>query len=348
MDSNFDPNGVAQPNGNFFALPYTIDEAEIVLISVPWDVTTSYKAGASRGPQAIMEASAQVDLFDFNIRDSWKIKIATHPFNEGIYSRSGELRVDAEHVIHYLEEGGIIADDKLVQKRLERIEQASEEVMEWLRFHSLEYLDKGKLVGVVGGDHSVPLGLIKALSSRYDSFGILHIDAHADLREAYEGFTYSHASIMYNVLHQVDNVERLVQVAIRDLCEEEMNLIENDSRIALFSDNAISERQFAGQTWEQQCRKIVDALPQNVYISFDIDGLSPELCPGTGTPVPGGLSFQQTTFLLKTLACSGKRIIGFDLNEVAPREGDEWDANVGARLLHKLCCFTYLANSRLL
>ena len=345
--NNFDPNGIGQPNGRYFALPYSLEESEIVLIPVPWDVTTSYRPGASRGPQAILEASTQVDLFDFNLKNAWEVKIGTYPLNEGIYSRSIELRHDAEHVIQHLEDGGD-PEEKAILKRIERINEASEEVNDWVRFHSLEYLDKGKLVGIVGGDHSVPLGLMKALSGRYDSFGILHIDAHADLRKAYEGFTYSHASIMYNAIHEIDNIEQLVQVGIRDLSQEEMNLATQHDRITMFNDEWINDAIFGGKSWQQLCIDIISTLPNNVYISFDIDGLNPALCPNTGTPVPGGLSFQQATFLLKTLAKSGRRIIGFDLNEVAPDENTDWDANVGARLLYKLCCYSHIANSSLL
>ncbi len=345
--NNFDPNGIGQPNGRYFALPYTTEESDIILIPVPWDVTTSYRTGASRGPQAILEASTQVDLFDFNIENAWQIRIGTHPLNEGIYSRSIELRSDAEYVIHHLEEGGN-PEEKAILKRIDRINEASNELNNWVHFHSLEYLDKGKLVGVVGGDHSVPLGLMKAIAGRYDSFGILHIDAHADLRKAYEGFTYSHASIMYNAIHEIDNLKRLVQVGIRDLSQDEMNLATQHERIVMFNDEALNEAMFNGKNWQQLCNDIVAELPSNVYISFDIDGLSPDLCPNTGTPVPGGLSFQQATCLLKTLAKSGKRIVGFDLNEVASNENNDWDANVGARLLYKLCCYSHIANNSLI
>ncbi|MDR0661056.1 MAG: agmatinase family protein [Prevotellaceae bacterium] len=345
--NSFDPNGIGQPNGRYFALPYTVEEAEIVLIPVPWDVTTSYHTGASRGPQAILEASTQVDLFDFSIENAWQIKIGTHPINEGIYSRSIELRNDAEHVIRHLEEGGD-PDEKVIVKRIQRINEASAELNDWVRFHSLDYLDKGKLVGIVGGEHSVPLGLIKVLSGRYANFGVLHIDAHADLREAYEGFTHSHASIMYNVLHEVENIERLVQVGIRDLSQDEMCFADQDDRIVMFNDEALSEAMFSGKNWQQLCNDIINKLPENVYVSFDIDGLSPDLCPNTGTPVPGGLSFQQATYLLRTLAKSGRRIIGFDLNEVASNENIDLDANVGARLLYKLCCYSHIANNNLI
>ena len=165
--------------------------------------------------------------------------------------------------------------------------------------------------------------------------GILQIDAHADFRKAYEGFTYSHASIMYNVLDRV-NVERLVQVGIRDYCEEEFNRIElGDLHVKCFFDQHLKEEQFQGKTWHQQCEEIVSHLPSKVYLSVDIDGLRPEFCPSTGTPVPGGLDTDQLFYLFKMVKESGKEVLGADLVEVAPGP-TEWDANVGARVLWRM------------
>ncbi len=189
----------------------------------------------------------------------------------------------------------------------------------------------------MGGEHSTPLGLIEALNERHESFGILQIDAHADLREAYEGFDQSHASIMYNVLESCPNMKRLVQVGIRDISPSEVNLIkESEGRIRTFLDWDIKQRAFEGMSWGEQVKNIIDTLPQKVYISFDIDGLNPGLCPNTGTPVPGGFSLEEINYLFFTLMDSGREIIGFDLNEVSPGENDEWDANVGARALWNL------------
>ncbi|MDG1859194.1 MAG: arginase family protein, partial [Emcibacteraceae bacterium] len=174
-------------------------------------------------------------------------------------------------------------------------------------------------------------------NEKHESFGILQIDAHADLREAYEGFEQSHASIMYNILKSCPNMKRLVQVGIRDIAPSEVNLIkESEGRIQTFFDWDIKQRAFAGMSWAEQVRKIIDTLPQKVYISFDIDGLNPGLCPNTGTPVPGGFSLEEINYLFFTLLDSGREIIGFDLNEVSPGENDEWDANVGARALWNL------------
>ncbi|HPJ53874.1 MAG TPA: arginase family protein, partial [Flavobacteriales bacterium] len=197
-------------------------------------------------------------------------------------------------------------------------------------------LDQGKRVGLVGGDHSTPLGFFRAQAKRHDQFGILHLDAHLDLRKAYEGFTHSHASILYNAL-ALPQVAKVVSVGIRDFCLEEQQVVDREQgRVQVFHDAELQAQRFAGDTWQAQCDRIIAALPDKVHVTFDIDGLDPTLCPNTGTPVPGGLSFPQATYLLSRLADSGRKVIGFDLVEVSPGE-DEWDGNVGARLLWHLC-----------
>jgi len=195
-------------------------------------------------------------------------------------------------------------------------------------------LDESKLVGLLGGDHSTPLGLIRALAKRHESFGILTLDAHLDLRKAYEGFEYSHASIFYNAL-KLEQVKKLVQLGIRDFCEEEVDVINtSDGRVQMLTAQYLEENILAGKSFHQLIEPILATLPDKVYVSIDIDGLDPALCPNTGTPVPGGFSFYQAVYILKMLIKSGRKIIGFDLCEVG---NDEWDANVGARLLYKLC-----------
>jgi agmatinase len=219
-----------------------------------------------------------------------------------------------------------------------RVDVLSAELNDWLHHETTTWLEQGKLVGVVGGDHASPFGAIQAISERHPGMGVLHLDAHADLRDAYEGFTWSHASIMHNVVTRLARVARLVQVGIRDLGSAEHAMIQGSGgRIVTFFDAELAARRFTGETWTTQCARIVDHLPHEVYLSWDIDGLDPTLCPHTGTPVPGGLSFAMACHLLRVLVESGRRVVGFDLNEVAPGpDGDEWDGNVGARLLYKL------------
>ncbi len=335
----YNPSDVGCNNGNYFGMPFTTEEAELVLVSIPWGVTASYGGGQSYAPDAIIGASVQLDFYDPVSPDEWKKGIATAPIDYSIQDMDSLLRNDAKKVIKFLEEGGTLFEREMVPSRRSRVNSGSEELNKKVYEQTSKWLNEGKLVGLVGGDHSTPLGYIKALGERHKEFGILHIDAHADLRESYEGFTYSHASVMYNVLKEVESVSKLVQVGIRDYCDDEVTLAESmGERVVQFDDWMLASERFEGTTWAEQCRRIVDKLPQEVYISFDIDGLSAEQCPGTGTPVAGGLSFHEAIYLLNSVIKSGRRIIGFDLVEVAPRgDDDEWDANVGARMLYKMC-----------
>ena len=325
----FDPTDVAVPNGNFFAFPYTVEESEIVLVPVPWDVTTSFRAGTALGPRAIIAASGQMDLFDFKIPDAWKIKIATSPYSVDLEQHSTDLRLISEKIIQ-TQEKGEATDDMTTE--LAMVNKACESLNKLIYRKTVALLEQKKLVGVVGGEHSVPLGFIQALGDYHPDFGILHIDAHADLRQGYEGFEYSHAAIMFHASN-CKSVSKIVQVAVRDVGHHEVAYAVSHPAIKQFPDVVLKENLFKGMTWQQQCEKIVAELPEKVYVSFDIDGLLPSLCPATGTPVPGGLSFDQAVFLIETLWQSGKAIIGFDLCETAP---DEYDAIIGANILFRL------------
>lgn len=333
--AQFDFNDVGVVNGNFFALPYTLQESEIALLSVPWDTTVSYRDGAAQGPEAMVEASSQIDLFDEFIPNAWDVKIATIPVDSGLKEQNARYRKIASDVIEALSHG--YSADTLADKVAE-VNSGSGIMNGYVYSKTGELLAMGKKVGLIGGEHSVPLGYVKSLARKYSSFGILHIDAHADLRRAYEGFTYSHASIMYNILNEIPQVKQLTQVATRDFCSDEYGLFTTDPRIKAFTDSSLQQRRFNGENWNALCDEIIGTLPENVYVSFDIDGLSPEYCPNTGTPVPGGLTFREADYLLLKLKRSGRNIIGFDLCEVAPGN-DEWDANVGARMLYKLCLY---------
>lgn len=328
----FDPNGVALSE-QLFGLPFTESESETVILPVPWEVTVSYATGTAQAPDAIAEASLQVDLFDPFLKDAWKHGIFMKEIDTDLQERSNKLRKKAEKYIDSLTNESDFND---YEESLEKINKACAKMVKWVEAEMLEIIDSGKNPVLLGGDHSTPLGFIKALSQKHKDFGILQIDAHADLRNAYEGFTYSHASIMFNAL-KVDAVSKLVQVGIRDYCEEEAQLIEaNPNRISCYYDRDLKAAQYKGENWNTICEGIIEKLPQKVYVSFDIDGLDPKLCPNTGTPVAGGFETEEVLFLLEKVVESGHEIIGFDLNEVAPGK-DEWDANVGARLLYRLC-----------
>ena len=333
----FDPNSPGDANAQMYGLPFTCEEADIVLLPVPWEVTTSYGGGTAHGPQAIFDASFQVDLFHPEFPDLWKRGVAMDEMPKALLQQSKALKKEAHKVITMLTEGGSKKELAQAKKALELVNAECAVMNEWVEARAGEWLDAGKLVGLVGGDHSTPLGFHRALARRHKRFGILHIDAHMDLRNAYEGFTYSHASIMHNTL-ELPQVGTLVQVGIRDFCaEENQAVLDQGGRVKVVRSADIRRQQYEGVTWREQCDAIIAALPEKVHVSFDIDGLDPVLCPHTGTPVPGGLAFEEATYLLSRLAASGRTLIGFDLVEVAPGRHDEWDANVGARLLWHLC-----------
>ncbi|MBI4930446.1 MAG: agmatinase family protein [Bacteroidetes bacterium] len=339
---NFDPNSPATGDGNIFGLPFTTDEAELILIPVPWDVTVSYAEGTSCGPQAIFEASAQVDLFDPLVKDSWKIGVAMEEISKEIFKKNTALRKISSKYISNVEKG-ISTDTPAMKSICTVVNKGCTELKSWVKKSAEKHLKKNKLVGLVGGDHSTPLGLMEALAEKHSGFGILQIDAHCDLRKAYEGFKYSHASIMYNAL-RIPQIKKLVQVGIRDWCEEENNYINSSNgKVKTFFDFQLKEQLYRSRSWVSICSDIIQELPKHVYISFDIDGLDPKLCPNSGTPVPGGLEFEQAVFLFEMLARSGKKIIGFDLNEVAPGN-NEWNGNVGARMLFRMCNLAAASN----
>ena len=343
--SNFDPSSVGNPNNNIFGLPFSEEDARLVILPIPWEVTVSYNGGTARAPDHIFTASLQVDLFDPESKDTWRQGIFMREPNKKILTKSDYLRKEAELYIKYISQGEIVADNKFMCKTLKEINEGSLFLNDWVYMQTKELLDAGKLVALLGGDHSTPFGYFKAIADKYEEFGILQIDAHCDLRDTYEGFNYSHASIMYNALEQIPNLKKLVQVGVRDFCEEELDYISgSNGRIVTFFDKLIKERQYEGESWKSITDDIVSHLPQNVFVSFDIDGLDPKLCPHTGTPVHGGFETEQIYYLLKKLIQSGRKIIGFDLNEVGVSH-DEWDENVGARVLYKLCNLLIASNS---
>lgn len=344
-DFDFDQNAMADASSGIFGLPLNPSEAKLHLIPVPWEVTTSYGRGTSRGPEAILRASRQVDLFDFETGNAWKTGYHMDAINSEWSRQNRHLKEMALERLELLEAGEEASSS--AERMRQAINEASAELNEWVESEARSKLKMGKIVGLVGGDHSTPFGLIKALHEmRNGDFGILHIDAHADLREAYQGYSDSHASIMFNVMERL-NIQKLVQVGIRDFCEAEYEYsAKRRPQISTHFDRGLKMRMDAGESWKSIAASIVAELPKNIYVSFDIDGLDPALCPNTGTPVPGGLSFDQALTLLSSIADAGKTIIGFDLNEVAELEegAAEWDANVGARILFKLCGWTAVTN----
>ena len=330
---NYNPSDVGKVNGNLFGLPFDYDSAQIIIFGVPWEVTVSYRPGTASAPQQILDASPQLDLYDFDRPHGWKRGIYMPPIDVDLIAKNNYYRQQAALIIDRLEQGKSLKSEPDLTGVLVDINQAGEDLNRWLFDRTQTAMQAGKKVGVIGGDHSVPLGYMQALDQCYPDFGILHIDAHSDLRDAYEGFEFSHASIMFNAL-KIPQISKLVQVGIRDISEVEINEIEkSQGRAVAYYDSLIKQQLYAGSNWLSICQEAIAHLPQQVYISFDVDGLDPKLCPETGTPVPGGLELEQAFCLCREVIKSGRDIIGFDVCEVG---NAEWDGNVGARIVYKL------------
>ncbi len=340
----FDPNQIGIPNGNIFGFPNSYEDAKIIIIPVPWDVTTSYTAGTAQGPQAILNASPQLDFYHRHQAQLWETGVYMLPISKEWQQINEQLRPQAKKIIDALENGLVISDDESLKTIQQHINEQTEALRKWVYREAAKIVAHQKIPIVLGGEHSSPLGLIDLLAHSYPEIGILQIDAHADLREAYEGFKHSHASIMYNALFNL-NISSLVSVGIRDVCQAELDIVTTmQEQIHVFFDWEIKEEVYykRTKTWDRLCNEIIAPLPEKVYLSFDIDGLDPKLCPHTGTPVPGGLTFYEAMYLIEKVVASGREIIGADLCEVAPApspNNNEWDANVGARVLFELCCW---------
>lgn len=341
----FDPGAAAAPGSGLFGLEHSLAQARVHVLPVPFDATTSYRKGAAAGPAAVARASHQVELYDAVYGRPYEAGIALVPADARIAGWNSEASELAQPIIH---RGGRIEGEAALARGLARVNELGAQLNASVLASTAAVLDAGKLPIVLGGDHAVPFGAFQAAAERHPGFGILHFDAHCDLRRAYEGFEWSHASIFDNALRRLDGLEALLQVGIRDFSEEERERAQAcEGRVHVLYDHELARRRLRGRDLRKLVRRaIAEHLPDEVWISFDVDALDPTLCPNTGTPVPGGLGWHEALMWLEELARSGKRVLGADLTEVAPApavpgasaagETDGWDAIVGARLLYKL------------
>ncbi|MEI6882798.1 MAG: arginase family protein, partial [Bacteroidota bacterium] len=289
----FDPSQPGLADATIFGLPFSAEQSEIIIIPVPWEVTVSYGAGASDGPEAVLNASFQVDLNHQEFPELWKLGIYYDEVPEHWKRNSNSYKALAQPIIQALEKGEDLNNHPSLLSDLQTINKVCRDLHTEVKEKVLFWMNQGKKVALLGGDHSTPLGYYEALASIHDDFGILHLDAHMDLRIAYEGFTYSHASIMYNAL-QIPQISKIVQVGIRDFCEQEVAVVQQANvRVLVNTDSDMKTENFAGKTWEQQCDAIIESLPKKVCISFFIDGMYPWYCTNTGTPLPGVFLYQQ-------------------------------------------------------
>ncbi len=332
-----DPNAKASSKEGIYGLPFKEHEAKVVYLPIPWDVTTSYQAGTSKGPEAILRASEQIDFFDLDYINAYEAGLFMKKESPKIKKLNREGRALAKKIIDADEAS--MKKNKVLQSHLKKVNALCDDLNLEVYKMAKNCLEQNQIPVVVGGDHATPFGAIKAYAEKYNDFGVLHLDAHSDTRISYMGFENSHASIMHNVMEKIPGVTKLVQVGIRDFCEQEYQYTESHPDIKVYFDQHLSERKIAGEAFEKIAREIINHLPQNIYISFDIDGLDPRFCPHTGTPVPGGLDYPEVIFIINELVKSKRTLVGFDLVEVAPSvkdKNDEWDANVGMRLLYKM------------
>ena len=303
------------PERGLFGFDVGYEDAAVVVLAVPWELTVSYGRGTAAAPQAVLQASHEIDLYAFGFaqqayRRGFRLQTLAHPViaqQQALLSTSQELAPD-------------------------RINAFSATLNQAVQQATAELHRDGKKIVLLGGDHSIPFGFLRQLSLQYQDFGILHLDAHFDYRRAYQGLDFSHASIMYQVMTQLAAVKKIVHVGIRDFCAAEYEFMGKlGERASVFFDYDLYRRGFVNLV-----DSIIASLPAKVYVSFDIDALDPSLCPQTGTPVPGGLSYNDVLLLLEKLHASGRTVIGADLCETVPAS-NHWDESVAARILYQLC-----------
>jgi agmatinase len=353
ITKDYNPNAAAHLDDGIFGLPFSFEESSVIYLPIPWEATTSYGGGTAQGPQAILEASVQLDLFDLDVEKPYEAGLFCLPVPESIQDLNDATKILAQPI---KDAGGCNSVDGPFAKQLQQVNQASAQLNQWVFEQTDKILNAKKIPALIGGDHSCPFGAFQAAEKHFGSYGILHFDAHSDTRDAYLGFEHSHASIIFNAANKIPGISKFVQVGIRDFCEQEVEFTtQQGKRFSVFYDRDIQTAKIKGESFHTIAEKIIADLPKQVWVTFDIDGLDPRYCPHTGTPVPGGLDYSEAIYILKLLATSGRTIIGFDVMEVTPdlnapvdnaQAIHEWDANVGMRLIYKLSALALLSQGK--
>jgi agmatinase len=343
--SSFNPESVGQKGEDYlFGMP-PAEHPAVQVFGLPWDLSSSFRRGSAKSPKAIQELSDQIDLYDPNFPGAWKAGFALKhlddhdfwPDQNQIHSLRDKLSAHREQL-----EGGGAGNEKTQQE----INQITHQIHLRLKDLTTSCLEADQIPAILGGDHSCPLGAYQAALGKYPDLAIIQIDAHADLRPAYEGLEHSHASIMHNALES--GLSQLKIVGLREASPAELKRCKEDERISSLEDYEIANALSEGKTWAEIIHPLINNLPEHIWISLDIDGLDVSLSQHTGTPVPGGLSWHQLQYLFSQLAARHK-IIGFDLCEIRALDLDlqsegkveSWDAILGARLLFRLCSLAY-------
>ena len=277
---------------NYAGIPdkYTqLDQAEIVLIPVPYDGTSTYGKGADKGPDAILHASENMELYDIETR--------SEVYKQGVFIAP------------------TVSEDASPEAMTEAVDSAVS-----------DYISKGKFVTMLGGEHSVSIGSIRAFNRKYNNLSVLQLDAHSDLRPEYMGSACNHAC----ALHEASKTCNTVQVGIRSMDTVELPFVKEEN---FFTSYAIRNN----QNWQDD---VLSRLTDNVYITIDLDAFDPSIMPSTGTPEPGGLLWNETLDLLKKVfkKCN---VVGFDIVELAPIEQLHAPDFLAAKLYYKMLSYKF-------
>lgn len=328
--------GSSDNGGYYFRDAVSTDNADIVLVSVPWAVTSANGGGAAYAPDAIIDASTTVGLYDIIHDISIEGRVATAEVNYDIQESSQHLGSDAAKVVEHIEDGGSLSGDYFTRK-ISRINDGFRLMNSSVCAQVWHFASKGKTVGVIGGDHAVSFGAVKALSELHKGLGVMIFDAHCDIRPSGNVFDYSHRSVVRNILEEIPQLEKLVCCGVRDLSAADLSALSSEPRLSVCYAERMATMHHQGTTWQEVCKQAIHDLPQKVYISFDIDALALECCPTTKSPVAGGFQFNDAVAIITAIVESGREIVGFDITEIVPNGEQSIDATVGARLLVKLC-----------
>ena len=321
--------------GCYFGATTSPSDADVVIVSAPWSVTSDYGRGATYTPDAIIDSSLGKELYDAPTGLSIEGRIATAEIDYNIQESSEMLGRDAERIVrHHSDRESRVSD--YIARKIENVNEGFAEMHLSIYKQVKQWAEQGKRIAVVGGDHSVAFGAVKALAEVNEGLGVLFVDAHADYSSDDEIFNYSHRSIARNIVEEIDGVAKMVQVGVRDVDRAEVEALAACDKVELFYAESLAARRFEGCSWGDICREVVDKLPHKVYISFDVDALKIEFCNNTNAPTPGGMTFDEALYLVNMVVASGREIVGFDISEVVSSINDKMDAIVGARLLAKL------------
>jgi agmatinase len=282
---------------NYGGLPQeysTLSNSKVVVLPIPYDGTSTWVKGSDKGPEALLEASANMELYD--------IETNSEPYRIGIHTAAPVTS-----------------------------NSSPEAMVEESKKRAIEILNNDKFLVTIGGEHSVSIGIIQAFAEKFEKLSVIQIDAHADLREEYEGSPNNHACVMA----RAKELCPIVQIGIRSMdIEENKNL--NHSRV--FWGHQITHN----DSWMEEA---IDMLTENVYLTIDLDGLDPSILPSTGTPEPGGLLWYQTLKFLKKLT-DRKKLVGFDVVELCPNPSEKSSDFVAAKLVYKILAYRFNSELR--